>query len=103
MKSFIMILAVLAGTVAAQDSRITRRDLVDAMEDADSFGKTVNFLGVLRGGAVILDATCEFPPGELQPEDRCHLTDGGPGLTIFDDRNLGSITLPGNTFRTNIY
>jgi len=103
MKRLVFVTLILAGMAAAQDSKITRRELIDSMEDSDSFGKTVNFAGVLRGGAVVLDLECVFPPGDLGPQDRCHITDGGPGLTTFDDRDLGSITFPGNTFKTNMY
>ncbi|MFL6374424.1 MAG: hypothetical protein ACJ73D_07155 [Pyrinomonadaceae bacterium] len=104
MKRLIVILIMLAGTVAAQDSKITRKDIVDTMEDADSFGKTVNFLGVLRGGSVILDQTCVFTPeDQVQPEDRCEKILDTSALLVYDERNLGSITLPGNTFKTNMY
>src|SRR3954470_366075 len=102
-RSIFFVLMILAGTVAAQDSKITRKELVDTMEDADSFGKTVNFLGVLRGGSVIADPTCIFPPGEVAPEDRCKLINDKSVQLNIDERNLGSITLPGNTFKTNIY
>lgn len=91
------------GLLLAQDPRPTRRDLVQAIEDPETFGKTVNFLGTLRGGVVIFDETCDFPPGELDPSDRCVLINPPPSFTNADERNLGSITLPGNSAKTNIY
>ena len=103
MKKLVFMTLLLAGMAAAQDSKITRKELVDTMEDVDSFGKTVNFLGVLRGGSVIADLTCVFPPDEVTPEDRCIKILNTSNPLDINERNLGSITLPGNTFKTNMY
>ena len=100
--SSFLLIGGLSAMALAQGGKLTRKDLVEPMEDADSFGKTVNFAGVLRGGSVILDLACDFQD-ELGPQDKCIITSGGPGPTPFNEDDLGSITLPGNTFRTNMY
>jgi hypothetical protein len=90
-------------SASGQADRTNRKELIGATEDSESFGKTVNFLGTLRGGSVVLDPTCNFEPGEFLPEDRCIVLQSTSGLTSFDERNLGYVVLPGNTARTNIY
>lgn len=101
-----MLFAVTVSAVMVASGQIdhtNRKELIGSLEDPESFGKTVNFLGTLRGGSVILDPTCTFGPDELLPDDRCDVLAGGSGLTTFDERNLGSVILPGNTARTNVY
>lgn len=95
--------ALLTAAVSAQSTRLTRKELIEGIEDPATFGKSVNFLGTLRGGFVILDETCIFAPGDLGPDDRCQVINPAPALTVFDQRDLGSITLPGNAAKTNIY
>lgn len=100
----LVLITLFVGAIAAQSQRLSRKDLVESIEDPDTFGKTVNFLGTLRSSSfVVLDETCVFPPGELAPGDRCKLIAAAPGMTVFDERDLGSITLPGNSAKTNIY
>jgi len=105
-KTILLLLAVTLSAVTVASGQIdhtNRKELIGAMEDSESFGKTVNFLGTLRGGSVILDPTCTFGPGELLPDDRCIVLAEEPGLTSFDERNLGTVVIPGNSARTNIY
>ncbi len=94
----------LLSVVHGQVERPNRRELLGLIEDPESFGKSVSFLGTLRSnGFVILDPTCSFAPGDIGPDDRCITLAASPGLTTFNERDLGSVVIPGNSARTNIY
>ncbi len=58
--------------------------------DADSFGRTVRWLGLAQTGAVVISADCTAP--SVPPEARCHEPVGD--LVDFDERDLGRIELP---------
>lgn len=59
--------------------------------DADSFGRGVNFLGLLSG-FTYLQADCVVPGEPADP--RCITLNPAPALTSFQTGDLASITLP---------
>lgn len=73
-----------AGTVSAAD-----------VGDADSFGRSVRFIGVAQSGLVDFEVDCtpspDFPPG---PDDRCVVIAAPPATTSIEARDIGRIKLP---------
>lgn len=86
--------------VIAQGDRPTRKQLVDELYNAESFGASFRFVGVI-GAFAFFDPTCSFPPEEepLSPDTRCIVLSPAPEATEFDEPEISSMTIPGNTFR----
>jgi hypothetical protein len=63
--------------------------------DANSFGKKVEWIGILQTGTVYIvgPGGCAALTPSLEPDDRC--VEHTPGtLTVVDEKDLGRITLP---------
>jgi hypothetical protein len=89
---------------ANDDERLVRKDLVGTLGDTDSFGASVKWAGVATTGGVGLGFDCTPDPNNPPaPDDRCVLLGPCPTTTNFDLRDIGRITLPGNTAKTIIY
>jgi hypothetical protein len=103
--SAICLLLLLAPAVTpAQDDKPRRKDLIETLNEPETFGTTARFLGGVNSGFVVLDPTCVFEPGdELGPEDRCILITNPAATLPFDERDLGRVTLPANSLKSIIY
>ena len=119
MKRFgvIVIVAGAAATFAAAQTPTDRADFraeVKAMRtatalgptavppggsDPDSFGRNVQFDGLLQSGTVSLQADCTPAPGDPAPgpDDRCVVLNPAPGATSFDLPDIGRLTIPGRS------
>ena len=83
--------------LAQNDERPNRRELLDNLYAPEVFGSTLRWFGVVDS-TVVLDPTCVFPPGEgLSPRERCVVLAPAPAQTNWDEREIASITVPGNT------
>lgn len=99
-----LLMLSFAATSFAQDDKPRRKDLVDSTGDPDSFGSNVRFMGLVNAGVLILDPTCDpTSVGELSPDDRCIVLNPSPAPTSFDVRDLGRVTLPGNSAKNIVY
>ncbi len=119
-KRFSITLAVFAATAgfAAAQSAVDRADFraeakalsagftATAMSpspapggaDTDSFGRNVQFDGLLQSGTVSLQSDCTPDPSNpLGPDDRCVVLNAAPGSTTFDLPNIGRLTIPGKS------
>jgi hypothetical protein len=66
--------------------------------DTDSFGRNVQFDGLLQAGTVSLLADCTPLPGETPgPDDRCVVLNLAPASTSFDFSDIGRLTIPGRS------
>ena len=66
--------------------------------DTDSFGRNVQFDGLLQSGTVYLQADCTPDPSNpLGPDDRCVTLTAAPSPTSFDLPNIGRLTIPGHS------
>jgi hypothetical protein len=70
--------------------------------DTDSFGRNVQFDGLLQAGTVTLfadPAGCTPLPGDPAPgpDDRCVVLNPAPGSTSFDFPDIGRLTIPGRS------
>jgi hypothetical protein len=67
----------------------------DDVGDADSFGRSVQYMGVTQTANVELTTDCtpdpNNPPG---PNDRCIVVAPGAGTTVVDEEELATINLP---------
>jgi hypothetical protein len=71
--------------------------------DANSFGKKVEWIGILQTGTVFIvgPGGCAGLTPSLGPDDRC--VEHTPGtLTVVDEKDLGRITLPKKSTETLI-
>ena len=99
-------LFLLVGNSFAQrehSDRPDRRESLGLSADPDSFGANMKFMGLVNSGSVLLDPTCDFPPSDLGPDDRCVLLSGAPDQTAFNVKDIGRITLPANASRDVIF
>jgi hypothetical protein len=107
---FLAVLIVGANSLFAQDDaagkddKLVRKDFVASVGDTDSFGANVKWAGVTQSGLVTLGSDCTpdptNPPG---PDDRCVLLGPCPSTARSNLRDIGRITLPGNTANSVIY
>lgn len=120
MKRFWIILAVcgLTASAAVAQSATDRADLrreVKALRaeltataaappvapggaDTDSFGRNVQFDGLLQAGTVSLQADCTPDPANpLGPDDRCVVLNAAPSSTGFVLPDIGRLTIPGRS------
>lgn len=67
--------------------------------DADSFGRSVNWLGLLSG-FTYLQTDCAVPGEPVDP--RCIQLNPAPGFTSFEAPDLAAITLPGKSTQSLI-
>lgn len=67
--------------------------------DADSFGRSVNWLGLLSG-FTYLQTDCAVPGEPVDP--RCIQLNPAPGFTSFEAPDLAAITLPGKSTKSLI-
>ena len=67
--------------------------------DTDSFGRNVQFDGLLQAGTVSFQSDCTPLPGDPAPgpDDRCVVLNAAPGITPFDLPNIGRLTIPGRS------
>jgi hypothetical protein len=67
--------------------------------DPDSFGRNVQFDGLLQSGTVSLQADCTPAPGDPAPgpDDRCVVLNAAPASTTFDFPDIGRLTIPGRS------
>ncbi len=66
--------------------------------DTDSFGRNVQFDGLLQSGSVYLQADCTPDPSNpLGPDDRCLVLNPAPASTTADFPNIGRLTIPGKS------
>jgi len=69
---------------------------IDDVGDVDSFGRSMQYLGVASTANVALATDCtpdpNNPPG---PNDRCIVVAAAPGTTSVDEEELGTMNLPG--------
>ncbi len=72
---------------------------VDEVGDADSFGKNVTYLGMAQTQAVIVTSDCTGSDPTLE---RCIVANPAPGITPFNEANLGSIQLPAKATKSLI-
>ncbi len=118
-KSFWIILAVSAATasLAVAQSATDRADFRAEVKtlrtataqgpaavppggaDTDSFGRNVQYEGLLQSGTVSLLADCTPAPGDPAPgpDDRCVVLNPAPGSTSFDLPDIGRLTIPGRS------
>lgn len=93
------LLFTVGGSTSAQNERPNRRDLIEAGGEPELFQSSLRYLMLAVSGTVYLDPTCTFNPGDLGPDDHCVLLNPGTANTPFDVRDIGRITLPGNSTR----
>jgi hypothetical protein len=81
-----------AGAPAAvSPSGVTATDV----GDADSFGRSVTYLGVAQTSQVSFQPDCTPDPASPPlPNDRCVTLSPAPGTTVFDEAELAVIKLP---------
>ena len=67
--------------------------------DTDSFGRNVQYDGLLQSGTVTFQSDCTPAPGDPAPgpDDRCVLLNAAPASTTFDLPNIGRLTIPART------
>jgi len=66
--------------------------------DTDSFGRNVQFDGLVQSGYVYFQADCTPDPANpLGPNDRCVTLNPAPGTTTFDLPDIGQLTIPGKS------
>jgi hypothetical protein len=67
--------------------------------DPDSFGRNVQFDGLLQSGTVSLQSDCTPAPGDPAPgpDDRCVVLNAAPASTTFDLADIGRLTIPGRS------
>jgi len=67
--------------------------------DTDSFGRNVQFDGLLQAGNVTFFADCTPLPGDPAPgpDDRCVVLNPAPTSTSFDLPDIGRLTVPGRS------
>lgn len=66
----------------------------DDVGDVDSFGRSLNWLGVSQGN-VDLSPSC--PPDDGDPTTNCVVLNAAPGPTSFDLDGVAHVTLPGKS------
>jgi len=112
-KRFWLILAVCGATasIAVAQSATDRADFRSEVKasrtapankpappggtDTDSFGRNVQFDGLLQAGTVLLESDCTPDPANpLGPDDRCLVLNPAPALTSFDLADIGRLTIP---------
>lgn len=65
--------------------------------DADSFGRNVTYLGLVQSQPVYTTSDCTGSDPTLE---RCIVAAPAPGLTVFDETNLGTLSLPKNASKS---
>ncbi len=67
--------------------------------DPDSFGRNVQFYGLMQSGTVSLQGDCTPAPGDPAPgpDDRCVVLNPAPAPTTFDLPDVGRLTIPGRS------
>ncbi|HVN77303.1 MAG TPA: hypothetical protein VMT19_13375 [Thermoanaerobaculaceae bacterium] len=67
--------------------------------DTDSFGRNVQYDGLLQSGSVSLLSDCTPAPGDPAPgpDDRCVVLNAAPAATTFDLPDIGRLTIPGRS------
>lgn len=85
------------GSTMAVDIEALAADPAD-VGDAESFGRTMKWLGLLQTGQLSLREDCTPPPGTTPgPDDRCIVLNAAPAPTSFSEPDLGRITIPGKS------
>jgi hypothetical protein len=69
--------------------------------DADTFGRTVIWDGIISSGNISMAADCTPAPGDPPPgpDDHCITLNPAPAATSFDLPDIGRITLPAKSSR----
>jgi len=99
--ALLLLLSSTCGLVFAQDEKLDRKDLLLGVGDPATFQNDVRFLGVVSTGNVVLAPSCD--PNFDDQDNRCIVLNPEPMTTAFDVRDIGRITLPGNTAKNLIY
>lgn len=69
--------------------------------DADTFGRTVLWDGLINSGNISMSTDCTPAPGDPAPgpDDHCITLNAAPATTSFDIPDIGRMTLPGKSSR----
>jgi hypothetical protein len=70
---------------------------VEEVGDADSFGRNVTYLGLVQSQPVFTTDDCTGSDPTLE---RCIVAAPAPGITAFDETNMGTLSLPKNASKS---
>ena len=70
---------------------------VEEVGDADSFGRNVTYLGLVQSQPVFTTSDCTGSDPTLE---RCIVAAPAPAVTVFDEINLGTLSLPKNASKS---
>jgi hypothetical protein len=70
---------------------------VEEVGDADSFGRNVTYLGLVQSQPVFTTSDCTGSDPTLE---RCIVAAPAPGVTVFNEANLGTLSLPKNASKS---
>ncbi|MEP6633856.1 MAG: hypothetical protein ABJA62_06560 [Luteimonas sp.] len=84
----------LSRTAAPTPTGMDKALAPEDVGDVDSFGRTVNWLGITQANIDLSD-TCPVPGGD--PDAACATLNAAPAVTTFVYEDLAHITLPGKS------
>ncbi|MBD3648736.1 MAG: hypothetical protein HUJ31_15080 [Pseudomonadales bacterium] len=93
-------LAVVPIVAIGGPDQPNRKELVDQLYPEGAFRADYRFITVTGSAAMFTDPTCQFPPDmEVGENERCIEVPDRSQQVFFNERDINSVGLPGNTFK----